>query len=227
MNFEELKPFDLTGIKPFFPDQSEEAKCAAVMLPESLRIARESEKHEVLNGLHLSNAVAHIKTLPGPRETLHCVTKGNYNSSDIIPATLELAGGATIKRLDLATLSFSNRNVSQIAELKDAGKIAEIWLLYSSYFAQGNEEQHRFAEEHLAKARGARIGSVRCHAKIILMEMSDDRHFVVESSANLRSCHNIEQFTFCNSREVLLFYRDWIEKLVKHAEGTKTAGSGE
>lgn len=40
--------------------------------------------------------------------------------------------------------------------------------------------------------RGHRCVAVRSHAKILLFEMSDGRSFAWESSANLRSCKNVE-----------------------------------
>ena len=39
-----------------------------------------------------------------------------------------------------------------------------------------------------------------------LIELSDDRHIVIESSANLRSCHNIEHMCI-HDRPLLEFHR--------------------
>jgi hypothetical protein len=66
--------------------------------------------------------------------------------------------------------------------------------------------------------RGHSIAAIRCHAKILLMELTDGRHIVVESSANLRSCRNIEQFTMTDDHDLLLFHRGWMLELLKDAK---------
>jgi hypothetical protein len=47
--------------------------------------------------------------------------------------------------------------------------------------------------------------------------MLDASHYVIESSANLRSCRNIEQFTMTNDRELLTFHRSWMETVIDDA----------
>ena len=66
-------------------------------------------------------------------------------------------------------------------------------------------------------ARGHRIAAIRCHAKILAMELTDGRCLVVESSANLRSCRNIEQFTMTHDADLLLFHREWMREVLSGA----------
>lgn len=221
MNFEDLKPFDMSGIAPLFPENADHAKDAGAELGESLKLTRRNEKHRLMHLLHVANAAKHLETLPGPAETFHCVMRGNYHAWDLVPATLKLASPATIVRLDVATLGFNNRNVTELAELLDAKQIGDVWFLCSCYFRDSSKAEFGYLQEHIAKERGGHVAAARSHAKLIMMELSDGRNFVVESSANLRSCHNVEQFTMCDSRELLLFHRQWIEELVTHAERPK------
>jgi hypothetical protein len=43
------------------------------------------------------------------------------------------------------------------------------------------------------------------HAKVVLIELSDGRGFVCESSANLRSCSSIEQLMLTNDVALYAF----------------------
>ena len=51
----------------------------------------------------------------------------------------------------------------------------------------------------------------------ILLMRSGDQRLIVESSANLRSCHNVEQATIINHDALYNFHRQWIEDLVTRA----------
>ncbi len=55
---------------------------------------------------------------------------------------------------------------------------------------------------------------VRNHAKIILVRMIDGRSFTWESSANMRSCHNVEQCCLTHDAGLLHFHREWIDDLL-------------
>jgi hypothetical protein len=52
----------------------------------------------------------------------------------------------------------------------------------------------------------------------MLFEMSSGNYYAVESSANLRSCKMLEQFTLTNSRELVLFHRGWMAGLIDKNE---------
>ena len=52
------------------------------------------------------------------------------------------------------------------------------------------------------------------HAKVVLMETSTGGAYVVESSANLRSCASIEQITLTNDAALLAFHRYWINEIL-------------
>jgi hypothetical protein len=65
----------------------------------------------------------------------------------------------------------------------------------------------------LAGKHGFRIAALRTHAKLLLIATGEAR-IVVESSANLRSCHNVEQATVFNDAELFDFHRKWIDDLL-------------
>ena len=105
----------------------------------------------------------------------------------VIPATLHLAAPATIRYLAIVTLSFSQPNMVDLLAMLDSGQIASLDFLYSVYFRSNNREACEGLTSELGR-RGHRVYAGLIHAKILLIETTDGRHFVVEASANLRSC---------------------------------------
>lgn len=66
-------------------------------------------------------------------------------------------------------------------------------------------------------ARKQPVVAVRSHAKVLLFAMSDGAHYVIESSANLRSCRNVEQFALTRDAGLLQFHRAWMRELIAQA----------
>jgi len=54
------------------------------------------------------------------------------------------------------------------------------------------------------------------------MALSDGRRFAVESSANLRSCRNIEQITLTQAADLHDFHAGWISHVITAAAGKAT-----
>ena len=162
--------------------------------------------------LQVRDARDAIQRLPGPQQAIHLAISGKFALFDVIPATLDLAGGATIASVHIATLGFSKSNVSRMTELFDAGKLLKITLLCSHYFSGTSPEIHAFAAEEIGK-RNQSFLSIRSHAKLLMMRLSDGRTITVESSANLRSCKNIEQMTLCGDPGLYAFHTKWIDSL--------------
>lgn len=70
----------------------------------------------------------------------------------------------------------------------------------------------RESAEAQLQARGATLTSSRNHAKVIGLAFERDA-YVVEGSANMRSCNNLEQFTLTNDPELFEFHRRWIQSI--------------
>lgn len=160
-----------------------------------------------------STAAATLGAIPGPLQAIHLVINGRYALWDFVGAVLQLAGeGVTIRRLHIATLGFSRRNVSQLADLLDAGKVGSVALLCSHYFKGTSGGIYEYAAEVLT-ARQQRFLSVRTHAKVLAIELSDARCLTFESSANLRSCKNLEQVVATGIPDLYRFHVRWIDSL--------------
>lgn len=169
---------------------------------------------EFRNAMQAKNAADVIGRLPGPREAIHLAISGKFALFDVITAALDFAAPAIIDVLHIATLGFSKNNVAAMCDLLDAGRIGRLTLLASHYFAGTSESIYAYGAEELAK-RGQTFFSIRNHAKILAMRFTDGRTLTVESSANLRSCQNIEQLTLIGDPGLYTFHVGWIGGLTK------------
>jgi hypothetical protein len=158
------------------------------------------------------NAISIIRPLPEPDEVIHAVMDGSFDGWSIIPAIRQLSG-QPITELWIATLGFNLTNNQHLCDMLDNGDVQAVTVLCSCYFRESDKDTFQPAKERLEQ-RGQRLFAARNHAKIILAA-TGGRHFVVESSANLRSCQNVEQFTLTQSKAVFDFHRTWVEQLTQ------------
>ena len=170
--------------------------------------------HGTLSHTGIANAAAQIERLPPPGHSVHCIMGGNYHGFDIIPAIQRLAA-SEITRLTIATLSFSKRNLSQLALMIDQRLVRAVDLLTSDYFAKADALIYQAAHRELMEMRtGHKLAFTRNHAKVICLELADGRTYTVESSANLRSCVNFEQFAIHSDPGLFHWHREWIDYLL-------------
>lgn len=215
-SLEDLPAFDVAALPSFYASQSAQARNAAVELADGLKLVRRAAKRQTLHLLNVANAAAHIERLPEAGETFHCVMKGNFHSWDLAPAILKLAAPAAAKYLGIATLGFNKSNAAELLDLFDRRQIGRIDFIASCYFRSTCADEFGFLHAGLS-SRGQRCVAVRSHAKIMLFELTDGRALVIESSANLRSCRNVEQFTLTHDRGLLDFHRGWMTTLINEA----------
>jgi len=173
---------------------------------------RRPTKAHCLNLDGIANAAAQIKEMPAPGWSVHCIMGGDFHGFDIVPTICELEQGI-IERLTIATLSFSKRNLSHLCLLLDQGRVKTVELLASDYFAKADALIYNAAKRELQN-RAQALGFARTHAKVILATTDKGNNYVIESSANLRSCVNFEQFTIFNDAELLTWHREWITYLL-------------
>jgi hypothetical protein len=213
-SLDNLKSLDLDTLCPCFPELVGLEKDAGRQLVEDQRHVRRTDKAVMLDARRLQNAIEHIGRLPDPGEAFHLVTAKQYSLWHVIKATLHLASPATIARLTVATLGFSKTNLEELLQLLDAGTIGKVDFLYSVYF-RSNERESCQRLAHELTIRGQRVVAMLTHAKILLMELTDGTSYVVESSANLRSCSSIEQITLMHDPDLLAFHHEWIDELMR------------
>jgi hypothetical protein len=200
---------------PIFQRNPEDAQRE---LTERSVLRRASGRRRMVSALHSRNAVKEIDTLPAPEETLHVVCRGNFALFSVIAASLQMASPAIIESLSVATLGFSKSNVADLLEMLDAGRVRSVSIVASVYFERQNPSEYRMMAEGLA-VRGHRLVALRSHAKVLAFKFSDSRAFAIESSANLRSCRNLEQFTLTQSPDLYEFHTGWIAQVIEAAAG--------
>ncbi len=209
-----LPTIDLDSLLPVFDQLAGHEADAGRTWVGDRRHVRRSGKQVMLDARRLQNAIEHIGRLPEPGESFHLVTAKQYSLWHVIRATLHLAAPATIGYLGVATLGFSKQNLDELLAEIDAGHIAKVDFLYSVYF-KSNERESCQRLAHELGQRGHRVVAMLTHAKILLIELTDGRSYVVESSANLRSCSSIEQITMTHDADLLAFHRTWIDELME------------
>ena len=160
------------------------------------------------------DAYKHLGPLPADGESLHGIISGKYALYELIPAIIERSAQPIVD-LHVATLSFSKQNAADLLALIDDGHIEHMGLLISYFFKAQNRHLYDLLVPPLIE-RGHRVLSMRTHCKIILARMKDGTQYVAESSANLRSSVNIEQFVLTRSKELYDFHRGWIEGELLH-----------
>ena len=161
------------------------------------------------------DAYRHLDPLPKSGESLHGIISGKYALMELIPAIIERSGQA-IEELHLTTLSFSVQNGADLCSLIDSGHVKRLSLIISYYFQSTSKPIWDAVVPELLK-RGQRVLGMRNHSKTILARMTDGTCYVIESSANLRSCVNVEQFVMTSDPELHAFHRSWMEDLLTRA----------
>jgi len=166
----------------------------------------------------MTDAAEAINHIPWADEAIHLAVSGRFALWHIVPAVLKLSG-VRIDELIIATLGFSKRNISALCEMLDDGQIGRVYLLASHYFKGTSNEIYSHAEKLFAdRPNKAHFVSLRNHAKLLLFRLSDHRTITVESSANLRSCKNVETATLIGDPGLHAFHRGWILDLFNSAK---------
>jgi hypothetical protein len=185
--------------------------------PPAPLFVQKTEKQVMIDALKVSHAARQLERLPEPGEVYHVIMNGNYDGFDIVNGILRLHHPAVIERLDICTLGFNKRNTAELIGLMDSGQIKKLTFVCSVYFKAHEPETFNLLLAQL-KDRHFPMIATRSHCKILLFEMSSGQFYAVESSANLRSCKMLEQFTLTHSRAVVEFHRGWLTDLIEKNE---------
>ena len=139
---------------------------------------------------------------------MHGVIGGKYALWELVPALIEKTG-SKIDDLLIATLSFSKANAAEMLGLLDDGQVKRVGLLISYYFKSTSRPIYDCLVPQL-RERGQRVLAMRTHFKIILVKMAGGMKYVIESSADLRSSGNIEQFVMTRCPDLYGFHESWL-----------------
>lgn len=151
-----------------------------------------------------------VATLPHAEgESAHWLLLGFFDPIHLIAAALERYGACT--HLRLATLSLSKRNVDLFCGMLDTSAVARLSVLTSTYQYRMDADIYDHLQAELT-TRGQQVGAIVNHAKLALFDMTDGRKFVMEGSANLRSCRSVEQVALHCSGELHDWYAAWFDE---------------
>jgi hypothetical protein len=165
-------------------------------------------------------AIEDISELPQPGEVVHMLTAKRFALIDVIEAVLHFRAPARIKFLGICTLGFSTANVERLAAMLDSHQVELLDFVFSVYFKSLEKANCERLAAELGR-RGARIIALLQHAKILVIETTDGQSYVIESSANLRSCASLEQLAIFNDADLAAFHKMWIDSLFR-GEAKKT-----
>jgi hypothetical protein len=171
--------------------------------------------HECHDMRKMKVAADHLLRIPDALECFHLLCSGRYALWDLAgPAVLHHAHPATIASMTIATLGFSKTNIADMRGMLAAGKIGRLSLVCSHYFKGTNTEIWDGAAAMPAEfPTTVRFASVRNHAKIAAIQLTDGRTITIESSANLHSCRNLEFITVYGHPALYEFHTAWINEL--------------
>lgn len=187
-------------------------------LPDDLRHERQVRAVEIRDARQARTASEAMGRIPGETEAFHLAIAGKFALWHFVEAALTLAG-CNIDMLHVATLGFSRKNITAMTQLVDRGDIRRVRLLCSHYFKNTSKGIYEYAAgEFQARPGSMDFLSLRAHAKLLLLALEDGRRMTVESSANLRSCKNIEQATVIGDPRLYNFHRQWIDDLFERAQ---------
>ena len=213
------QPFDET---PIFDDKENPEINIGTMVKSSPAHRRLPSRRLFRDYRAKPEAYKHLRRFPRPGESLHLVIGAKYATFDLVPALIERRG--IIQDLYLLTLGFSKNNAADLLGLLDGGQVRRVSLVCSCYFQRASSHIYSLLVPELI-ARGQRVAAIRNHTKILLARMKNGERYVVESSANLRSCDYIEQSVITNCPKLYQFHRRWIDKDVfkyaRHGKPTK------
>jgi hypothetical protein len=160
------------------------------------------------------DAYRHLKRLPKIGQSLHGIISGRYALFDLVAALLERHPGQSIADLHLCTLGFSKQNGADLCGMLDERQVHRVTLICSHYFQKTSGGIYDAVVPELMKRR-QRVLAFRTHCKILLARMTGGARYTIESSANLRSCKNLEQFVLTHCPKLHHFHRGWLEELFK------------
>lgn len=210
----------LGSLKQLFPAAP---RNAVATLPDgNRRYVRRATGRTFVDGRRATAARQLIANLPKPGESLHIILSGACDGWSLIPAIAELAAPGRLERLSVCTLGFNRPTLESLLAMLDAGRIGRCDYFLASHFFKAHSMKDRDGDRGLwddarteLTRRGATVIAGRTHAKVQLLEMSDGNAIVIEGSANLRSCKNVEQSTVTNDRGLLEFHQGWIRDFAK------------
>lgn len=172
----------------------------------------------------LREAAKILPCLPEPGEASHVLMQGQFDLMVLLAAILNSHCGM-VQHLRIATLSFNDRNTTEMVELLRENKVERFTLLCSEFFRDNNKAEFARASDEVKLFDGRwKLAAARNHAKVIAAD--GPYKLVIEGSANLRTNGNYEQIALIRDDALHDWHAGWIDEMVANAkEGKQKAAS--
>jgi hypothetical protein len=213
---ENLRTIDAAALRPAIDELAGLEKDTARKLPTG-RTTTRTARSIMIDARKRAAAIEDIGELPEAGEVVHLLTAKRFALFNVIEAVLHFRAPATIRHLAVSTLGFSSSNVQDLATMLDNGQVEKLDFVFSVYFRSLEKANCERLTSELGR-RGARIVALLQHSKILVIETTDGQSYVIESSANLRSCASLEQSTIFNDTALAAWHRAWIDGLFMEAK---------
>jgi hypothetical protein len=164
----------------------------------------------------LAQAADALAVLPGPGEAVHAFMTGRYDLMHLLVILIDRLG--PVEAMRVATLCYNGRNLAEMVNLLDSGRVRRLTLLCSSFFRDHNKGLWDETLEEF-RSRGQRAAAARSHAKVVTFAFTSGLRLTVEGSANLRSNGNREQLLLADGAALHDWHVNWIDDLVTAHEG--------
>lgn len=148
--------------------------------------------------------------LPTPSEDIRMISPaGGWSSCSLI---MLIADYEVIEDLIVTTLRIGLKEAEQLSNLYDMGRLNKATIIMNG-IARANKVyiyhekiNEIFGDRNIARAY------INNHSKVILARTANN-YYVIETSSNLNENPKIEQFTFCNDKQIYDYYIRAFKKL--------------
>ena len=176
-------------------------------------IRRKISRFTVASDLRSRNAAKALQELPPTGSVSSFIIRGMFSGLDYLPAILELAK-QNAGEVYIATYGFSARNIGQLCDMIDTGKIKNLWLVCSMFTSKAKEDAEKYAAAvNELTSRGQHITPARNHSKLIAIKLEDGRTYCVDGSINMRSAKSIEQAHVWQDDQLFNLYKNYIRTI--------------
>ncbi len=183
---------------------------ATEQVQEELSKPRRVQAHDTgVCAQHAVNLAARI-VAGGPGVT-RAILAGTFIFGDFIQAVVAAYGPAKVK---LSTLSYSAENVDALWTSFQDGHIESLDFITSDFFySHYRDTLWKMLVTNLPRER-CRYAVAGSHAKVCVIH-GREHTCVIEGSANLRSCQNVEQVLISvDDAEAVRFHSKWIDRII-------------
>ena len=201
---------DILVLKPYKPGKKKE-KLERVHYRKTAvqEITVEDEFRRVNGQIQILNTYGMLK--PEKGKSYHFISGGNVDL--IAYVKWLLLHWKHIHRMFITCWSIGSADIALVKRWLDNGILDEADILVGDVFPSIHPKEWEKLVEMYNDRQIRNLYKDTIHSKLILLEISDDEHIVVESSANCNMNPRVEQSVVTVSSELYHFYDDYFKEL--------------